>query len=126
MHEFMPPTGWSGVTGLDWNIWCGKRMSAADALALLKASLDLRFKGDPARNAPANRAPFFIGMHSDLYSPTNPNATSCANTVEERRQVIQQFLDYALHYDPAVRLVPYQEVLNWMQHPIGLDGTKAH
>ena len=126
VHEFMPPTGWAGVTGLDYNIWCAKKMSTTDALNMLKASLDLRFKGDPARSAPANRAPFFVGAHSDLYATNNPDGSACANTVAQRRQVIEQFLDYALQYDPAVRVVPYVQVMNWMQHPIGLDGTKGH
>jgi hypothetical protein len=91
---------------------------------MLKASLDLHFKGDS--RAPGNRAPFFIGAHSDLYDPNNPAATGCANSIADRRKVISDFLDYALKYDPAVRVVPYAEVLHWMQHPIGLDGTKGH
>jgi hypothetical protein len=128
VHEFLPSTGWVGVTGLDYNIWCVKRMTPADALALLKSSLDIRFKGDT--RAPANRAPFFIGGHTHLYSndyvasaPTD--AAMCANTVAERRQVIEQFIDYVLGYDPAVRVVPYGQVLRWMQNPTGLDGTKG-
>jgi hypothetical protein len=129
VHEFLPSTGWVGVTGLDYNIWCVKQMNPTDALALLKASLDIRFKGDS--RAPANRAPFFIGGHTHLYSndyvTQNPaDAATCANTVAERQQVIQQFIDYALSYDPSVRIVPYGQVLRWMQNPTGLDGTKGH
>jgi hypothetical protein len=124
VHEFMPPTGWAGVTGLDYNIWCVAKLSPADALAMLKASLDLRFKGDS--RGPANRAPFFVGGHTDLYSDANASAATCANTVQERRAVIEQFVDYALAYDPAVRVVPYGQILRWMQHPVGLDGTKGH
>jgi hypothetical protein len=123
VHEFMPPTGWVGITGLDYNIWCVNRLSPSDALATLKASLDLRFKGDS--RGPANRAPLFVGGHSDLYDATNTAAASCANTVDQRRAVIEQFLDYALAYDPSVRVVPYGQIVNWMQHPIGLDGTKG-
>jgi hypothetical protein len=124
VHEFMPPTGWSGITGLDYNIWCVNRLSPADALATLKASLDLRFKGDS--RGPANRAPLFVGGHSDLYDASNQDAASCANSIADRRAVIAQFLDYALKYDPAVRIVPYGQIINWMRHPIGLDGTKGH
>jgi hypothetical protein len=121
VHEFMPATGWVGVTGLDWNIWCARQMNTTDALNLLKASLDIRFKGD--MRAPANRAPLFVGGHTDLYSQNNPDAVPCSNTYLERRQVIEQFIDYALAYDPSVRIVPYGQIMRWMQSPRGLDGT---
>lgn len=125
VHEFMPATGWAGVTGLDYNVFCVSKMAPAQALSLLKASLDLRFKGDT--RGPANRAPLFIGGHTDIYSTKNQDAaTSCANTVQERRQVIEDFLNYALAYDPSIRVVPAAQVMRWMQHPIGLDGTKAN
>jgi hypothetical protein len=123
VHEFMPATGWVGVTGLDYNIWCVAKMNTTDALNLLKASLDIRFKGD--MRAPANRAPLFVGGHTDLYAQNNPDAATCSNTYLERRQVIEQFIDYALAYDPAVRLVPYGQIMRWMQAPVGLDGTKG-
>ena len=29
-------------------------------------------------------------------------------------------------YDPAVRIVPYGQIVRWMQNPVGLDGTKGH
>jgi hypothetical protein len=127
VHEFMPATGWSGVTGLDYNIWCAKMMSPSDALDLLKASLDLRFKGDPVRGAAANRAPLFVGGHTDLYSNTREmeDPSGCANTVDERRATIEEFVKYALQYDPAIRFVPYGEIMRWMQHPTGLDGSKG-
>jgi len=126
VHEFMPPTGWAGITGLDYNLFCVAKKSAADSLAILKASLDLRFKGDS--RGPANRAPFFIGGHTDIYSNDNADDAqpTCANTIAERRKVIEDFLNYALAYDPSVRVVPVAQVLRWMQHPIGLDGTKGH
>jgi hypothetical protein len=123
VHEFMPATGWSGVTGLDYNVFCVAKMGTAQALSLLKASLDIRFKGD--NRAPANRAPLFVGGHTDIYSANNSDAASCANTVQERRMVIEQFLDYALSYDPAVRVVPYAQIMRWMQNPMGLDGTRG-
>src|SRR5262249_22677099 len=115
-HEFMPATGWSGVTGLDYNVFCIAKMNPADALAILKSSLDLRFKDDPVRGTQANRAPLFVGGHTDLYSDTREaeDPSLCANTVQERRAVIEQFVDYALQYDPAVRVVPYAQVLRWM------------
>ena len=129
VHEFLASGVWNGVTGLDYNVWCKAKMNPTDALNLLKASLDLRFKGDS--RAPANRAPFFIGGHTHLYSDQyvtgDPSdAAECVNTVAERKMVIEQFIDYALSYDPAVRIVPYAEILRWMQHPVGLDGTKGH
>jgi hypothetical protein len=98
-------------------------MDPGSALALLKSSLDLHFKGDS--RAPGNRAPLFVGGHTDLYSANNPDTATCANTVAQRRAVIAEFVDYALHYDPSVRVVPYAQILRWMQQPIGLDGKKG-
>jgi hypothetical protein len=129
VQEFLPSIGWQGIPGLDYNVWCVAKLNPTDALSLLKASLDIRFKGD-SRSPTPNRAPFFVGGHTHLYSnefaTTDPSASTCANTVQERQMVIEQFLDYALSYDPSVRVVPYGEVLHWLQHPVGLDGTKGH
>jgi hypothetical protein len=76
-------------------------------------------------NSPANRAPLLIGAHTDLYSMNNPDAGMTAASIADRRAAIEEFLTWALAYHPAVRVVPYAEVMKWMQAPVGLDGSKG-
>jgi hypothetical protein len=116
-------TGYSAVTGLDYNMWISKRMTKQQALAVLKANLVIRMKGG---NEAANRAPLMVGGHTDLYASANTEANAAAAaSVAERRAAIEEFIDFALAYDPAVRVVPHAEILHWMQSPVGLDGTRA-
>jgi peptidoglycan/xylan/chitin deacetylase (PgdA/CDA1 family) len=124
VSEFMiATTGYTSVTGLDFNMWISKRMSRKEVVDTLKANLEIRMKGG---NAPANRAPFFIGAHTDLYSNNNADANAAAAaSVADRRAAIEEFITYALAYHPAVRLVPHAEILHWMQSPVGLDGAKG-
>jgi hypothetical protein len=97
------------ITGFDYNLWVLFEMSAAEFLATLKHTLDLRLAG--------NRAPLQIGAHSDYYArdyTAPPNATAA-----ERREALAEFVDYALS-QPAVRLVPLRDVLAWVQEPAPL------
>jgi hypothetical protein len=48
-----------------------------------------------------------------------------AASVADRRAAIEEFLTWALAHHPAVRVVPYAEVMHWMQAPVGLDGAKG-
>jgi hypothetical protein len=124
VHELMlATTGYSAVTGLDYNMWIAKKMSRQQFVAVMKANLDLRLKGG---NAPANRAPLIWGGHTDLYSRFNTDANAAAASLSDRRAAVEEFIDYALSYHSSVRIVPYAEVLHWMQAPVGLDGTKGH
>jgi hypothetical protein len=123
VHELMlATTGYTAVTGLDYNMWIAKKMQKQQFVDVLKANLQIRMKGG---NEPANRAPLLFGGHTDLYAQANgeANATAVA-TVGERRAAVEEFITWALAYDPAVRVVPYAEVLHWMQSPVGLDGTR--
>ena len=90
---------------------------------MLKANLVIRMKGG---NEAANRAPMMVGGHSDPYASANTEANAAAvATVAERRAAIEELIDFALAYAPAVRVVPHAEILHWMKSPVGLDGTKA-
>jgi hypothetical protein len=123
VHELMlDTTGYAAVTGFDYNMWIAKKMSRKQFVDVMKANLDLRLKGG---NSPANRAPLLFGGHTDLYSRFNADANATASaSVADRRAAVEEFIDYALSYDAAVRMVPYAEVLHWMERPVGLDGTK--
>jgi peptidoglycan/xylan/chitin deacetylase (PgdA/CDA1 family) len=101
------------ITGFDYNMWARASdgafaLSKAELLATLKYSLDLRLKG--------NRAPFLLGVHSAYYVDAwNSNAPG-APTAAERRQAIEEFLDYA-RTKPEVRITSVRTVLDWMRNP---------
>lgn len=123
VHEFMPRTGWIGVTGLDWNVWfSGKKMPKDQVLDLWKSSLDIRFKGDSTRQIIPNRAPYFIGMHSDEYDDANPGNHDAqyppSEDTETRKQTVVEFLDWLLAYDESIRVVPMKVVIEWMKNPV--------
>jgi hypothetical protein len=124
--DFIPETGYVTIPGFDWNVWCSKKLSKDEALALWKSTLKVHMNGDPARWYEGNRAPMFFGAHTDEYSDFNADViASCAGTNAERRAAVEEFIDWALAYHPDVRIVTYADVLNWMQRPRGLDGTVA-
>lgn len=94
------------ITGFDYNLWVTFEMNKEDFLATLKYSLDLRREG--------NHAPFLIGTHTDYYSD---KYTAPANsTAAERREAIEEFLDYALEQED-VRVVSAKQTLDWVRRP---------
>lgn len=97
------------IVGLDWDLFAAQNLTKAECLAILKYSLDLRIKG--------NRCPFLFGAHSDLYSEGNPFPPNIS--APERREMMEEFLDYALSYD-FVRVVAHEDVVNWMNDPVAL------
>ncbi|MCK9523679.1 MAG: polysaccharide deacetylase family protein [Proteobacteria bacterium] len=97
------------ITGFDYNLWALFQMSGDEVLATLKYTFDMRMKG--------NRAPFLLGMHSDMYAAEY--AEPLAATPQERRAAIEKFLDYALSH-PQVRVVPVRDVLDWIKSPAPL------
>lgn len=119
---FDPDNIWQGITGLDYNIWIRNQKSKEEAIRWWKHSLDLRLKGYNQNNATfaANRTPFFIGMHSDEYSAENtePELVNANAKLGDRRAAVTEFLDFALTYNPAIRVVPYIEVIKWMRNPV--------
>jgi hypothetical protein len=119
-------TGYQAITGFDYNLWVSSHLGRQQVVDILKVNLILRMKGGMMPDAVPNRAPLLIGGHTDLYSGVNADANNAATTpFLERRAAIAEFIDWALAYDPAVRIVPYAEVLHWMQAPVGLDGTRG-
>lgn len=100
------------ITGDDFNLLTYSlfQMNKAEFLATLKYTLDQRLRG--------NRAPLLITLHSDYYSPEftyAPNLTSA-----ERREAIEEFLDYALS-KPEVRVRSYKEIFDWMRSPAAME-----
>jgi peptidoglycan/xylan/chitin deacetylase (PgdA/CDA1 family) len=111
---------WQGITGLDYNMWDVAHYSKAQVVKAMETALKVRMEG--RTDFVANRAPLFIGMHTDLYSPENETVGSVA---ADRRAAIEEFIEFAIAYHPDVRIVPAAQVIRWMQNPVGLDGTKG-
>lgn len=107
------------LTGFDYNVfapydWAGAQMSSKEYYAVLKYSFDQRRKG--------NRAPFHIGMHPDFYTESSDEYYGKKDNYKSRRKVIEDIINYVSQYE-EVRIVTAQQVINWMEAPVGLDGT---
>jgi hypothetical protein len=92
----------------------GAGFNKEEHLQNLKHCLDQRLRG--------NRAPLLINAHSLFYAaqPVGRDFKPPNITSQEMRQVIAQFLAYALS-QPEVRIVPYRNILAWRQHPSPLN-----
>jgi len=90
------------ITGFDWNLWFAAELSGPEVVAVLKYNFDQRLAG--------NRAPLLFGAHSNYYSSDAP----------ERRQAIEDFLDYVLTV-PEARIVNHKEILDFMREPMPLS-----
>ena len=111
----LPPTlrttlGLTKITGLDYNVFVSANCTKAQALSIFKYSLDQRLA--------SNRAPFFLGAHTNIYtdSVVLPNTTA-----QERRETIQEFVQYALT-KPQVRFVTGKDIITWLRNPVALGG----
>jgi hypothetical protein len=107
--------------GLDWDLVSGFEeggygFSKAEYLNTLKNSLDQRLKG--------NRAPMLFGAHTPFYTAeaTGVDIHPPNITYQEMREVIQEFIMYALS-KPEVRIVPFFKILEWCKKPVALNTT---
>jgi hypothetical protein len=95
------------ITGLDYNVWITK--PALNLCDVLKYSFDQRYGG--------NRAPFNLGVHSDIYSLMNATDDSAfGNFGPDRRAALKCFVDYAIA-KPDVRFTTFKNVIEWMRSP---------
>jgi hypothetical protein len=101
-------------TGFDYNMWTWSSMSANDFRDVMIENLNLRYNG--------NRAPFFMGSHTNYYSPETNDAHGPAPYFGEMRTAVEEFIDYALSL-PDVRMVRGIDIINWMRDPVALAGT---
>lgn len=102
-HPVVLPGGGT-VIGFDYNLWVQRRMSKEEFLAALLHTLELRLHG--------NRAPLFLGVHSDYYSPECE--LDFRATCPERRDALVEFID-SVARRPEVRIVPHRAVLDWVR-----------
>lgn len=96
------------ITGFDYNMWVILGMSKDEFLATLKYTLDLRLQG--------NRAPMTFGAHTDYYSTQWAGDKECKTSASERREAVEEFIQYALS-KPEARVVTHQTIVDWMRSP---------
>jgi hypothetical protein len=93
------------ITGFDWNVLVEYEMNDKEYLATLKHTLDLRLKG--------NRAPFFFGAHTGIYSEVQDAEPTSKVSIKERRKVIEDFLDYAQSKPEVIIGSPIKILEEW-------------
>jgi hypothetical protein len=100
------------ITGLDYNLWIDLALTADEFYAVHAYTLDQRLAG--------SRAPFTLGLHTDLYHPLAwDSAAMTGSTAEERMQALTDVFEYALS-KPDVRIVSGAELLAWLEDPTAL------
>ncbi len=111
----LDPSGYPHMCGMDFSIW-PRMVQKSDMVNVLKWSLDMRL------GTGKNRAPLTIGMHPDLYSPSNTEQLVLGWPVKlnDRKASIVEFIDYALQKS-MVRFVSARQLIEWMRKPVGLD-----
>jgi hypothetical protein len=118
--DMPPPSFYDAASGriapLDVTLFVDAGLSAAEVLATLKYTLDLRLQG--------NRAPFVFISDSHVYA-SNYGAAPKAPDVSDRQHAIEDFVKYALG-KPVVRMRPVADILEWMRHPEPLNGVVTY
>ncbi|QUJ67558.1 hypothetical protein KDD30_16380 [Photobacterium sp. GJ3] len=94
------------ITGFDYNLFYTYKFNKAELLATMKYTLDQRLAG--------NRSPMMLGAHTDMFHDLK------SADAPMRREVLEEFLDYALS-KPEVRIVRYDQLIAWMKNPVALD-----
>ncbi len=100
------------ITGFDYNIWSEAELNKDEFLGILKYNLDLRLSG--------NRAPFMLGAHTQYYTDEWANQHAPNATKDEMREVISEFIDYALSKS-QVRIRPAIDIINWCNNPTPIN-----
>ncbi len=96
----------------DYTLIVSNGWGAEQYLRALKHTLGLRLE--------SNRAPMIFGAHTELYTERTASLAVPQMTFQERRDVIEAFLNYALSFD-NVRVVSTKEILDWVRDPVALD-----
>jgi len=91
------------VSGLDYDAWYVQKWTGRELAMTLLYNLKLRLE--------SNRVPMTFCIHSGYYDD-NP----------DRLNGLKEFIDSALNY-PQVRFVTGSQLIDWMENPVGLDGT---
>ena len=92
------------MSGLDWDAWYIQKWTSDELAMTLLYNLELRLAG--------NRVPLTYCIHSHHYTNDNPELLSG----------LKKFIDIALTF-PDVRFVTGNQLIDWMENPVGLDRT---
>ena len=92
------------ISGLDWDAYFIQNWTGDEFAMTLLYNLEMRLAG--------NRVPLALCVHADYYKYDNP----------ELIYGLKKFIDMALTF-PEVRFVTGNQLIDWMENPIGLDGT---
>lgn len=98
----------------DWNLFYQYGLNKNEVLAIMKNTLDIRLAG--------NHAPMTFLAHTAHYADKMDEWTPTVSVASERREMLEEFLDYALS-KPEVRVVSHAELIDWMETPVAL-GTE--
>ncbi|MEW6078927.1 MAG: polysaccharide deacetylase family protein [Thermodesulfobacteriota bacterium] len=101
------------VPGVDYNLFFHCKLTREEALAVLEYTFDQHYQG--------NRAPFCLGVHSDIYSSKYP-LNHVPTDYRDRQWVLEEFIDYILNR-PEVRIVPAGRVIDWCRNPRPIHAT---
>ncbi len=103
------------VTGMDWNVWFEYFMSEDDAFATFAYTYDLHYNG--------NRCPFFVGLHSDIYSDKyekndleGAEASRLKADGAQRRNMLRRLVKYILSKQDTT-VVTAKEVVHYLTDP---------
>lgn len=105
------------IESADYNLFYQLGLTGPEVLAIMKHSLDLRLEG--------NRAPLTFLAHSGNYDDLFDSWVPTTTTAAERRQVLEDFLAYALSKQ-EVRVVSHSELLDWMEAPTELGAEHCY
>ena len=92
------------MSGLDNDAWSIQNWTGDEFAMTMLYNLELRLAG--------NRVPLAFGIHSNYYTDAYP----------DRLYGLKKFIDIALTF-PEVRFVTGSQLIDWMENPVGLDGT---
>jgi hypothetical protein len=112
-------SGYPTMCGMDYSIWPWIT-TKSQIVNWLSWTLNMRLKTGK------NRAPMTVGMHPDLYSPSNDEQIVLGWPVQlkDRKAAFVEFVTYALS-KPMVRFVSGKQLITWMRNPVGLDGQSG-
>ena len=96
----------------DYNLWTDFGLNRAEFVAVLKHTLDLRRKGQPAHRCSSACT---ASTTRTTYTQPVPSAT-----LADRRGAVIDFLTWALSTYPDVRVVATKAVLDWIRNPVPL------
>ena len=118
------------ITGLDYNLMLAANYGDSTKMALglngagvdsTEYSIILRYNYE-LRKA-TGRAPLTFGIHSQFYISSWDGECTTMNAAQ-RQGVIKDFLNLVLA-DNTVRVVPYRDIIRWMENPVTLASTKT-